>query len=308
MARNQFAGPGFMGARPDNNHRSKPMNRTSPYRRLLTAALCFTLPLGGAACNPAPSETELVLGEAAAFLTTSEESGVIGADAMAGTSLDTLSPMAIEDAETYVDGSPDSGAVCDFSARRQEVLERYDANRDGRLDRTEFQALRADLTGQTHPRFSRLGLRMRMWAFWRVRWAFDENGDRQLSLEERTALVDAMEARCHRLHQQALEKYDANGDGKLDEAELQVARDARRAAFLRKHQELLARYDTNGNGFLDFTERAQLREDRIAAARAHRQAVLAQYDTNGDGHLSVEEALPLRKEIQRRIIEGHNAH
>jgi Ca2+-binding EF-hand superfamily protein len=283
------------------------MNRTSPTRRLLTAALCLTLPLG-AACNPAPSESELIVGEAAAFLTTSEESGAIGVDALAGASTEHLSPMSIEDAETYVDGSADSGAVCDFSARRQEVLERYDTNGDGRMDRTELQALRADLLGQTHPRFSRLGLRMRQWAFWRVRWAFDENGDRQLSAEERTALVDAMEARCQRLHQQALEKYDTNKDGQLDEAERQVAREARRAAFAQKRQELLAQYDTNGNGFLELTERARLREDRLAAARAHRQAVLAQYDTNGDGHLSVEEALPLRKEIQRRIIEGHNAH
>ncbi len=283
------------------------MNRTIPNRRLLTAALCIALPLGSVACNPAPSETELALGEAAAYLTTSEESGDIGADAVAATSTDTLSSMAIEDADTTV-SAPESAAVCDFSARRQEVLEQYDANQDGRLDRTEFQSLRADLTPEgQHPRFSRLGLRMRQWAFWRVRWAFDENGDRQLSTEERTALVDAMEARCERLHQQALEKYDANQDGTLDEAELQAAREARHAAWEQKRQELLAQYDTNANGILELTERAQLREDRIAEARARRQALLAQYDTDGDGHLSNEEALPLRQEIQRRIIEGQGA-
>jgi Ca2+-binding EF-hand superfamily protein len=240
------------------------MNRTTPYRRLLTAALCFTLPLATVACNASPEESELAVGEAAAFLSASEESGDIGAEAVADASSETLTAMSAEDVDLAADG------------------------------RT--------------PRFARQGLRMRNWAFWRVRWAFDENGDKVLSTEERTALVDAMEARCERLRQQALEKYDTNQDGTLDESERTAARQAIRAAWEQKRQELLAQYDTNANGTLELTERAQLREDRVAAARARRQELLAQYDTNKDGRLSPEEALPLRQEIQRRIIEGHGAN
>jgi Ca2+-binding EF-hand superfamily protein len=284
------------------------MNRTTPYRRLLTAALCFALPLGGVACSPAPEEAELAVGEAAAYISASEESGDIGADAVVDASAETLTSIAAEDVDTATEAPADSAGVCDFSARRQEVLEKYDANQDGKLDRAELRALKGDLDTQTNPRFARAGLRLRRWAFWRVRWAFDEDGDKVLSAEERTAMVDAMEARCQRLHQQALEKYDTNHDGTLDDAERQAARQAFRTAWAQKRQELLATYDTNGNGVLELSERAALREDRLEAARARRQALVAQYDTNHDGRLSTEEALPLRQELQRRIIEGNDAN
>ncbi|PTL82954.1 calcium-binding protein [Vitiosangium sp. GDMCC 1.1324] len=286
------------------------MNRTTPYRRLLTAALCFTLPLASVACNPSPGEADLAVGEAASFLSTSDESGDIGADAVADASSETLSSMSVEDVDTSTVAPSDIPDVCDFSARRQEVLEKYDTNQDGKLERSELRALKEDLgAGQDRaPRFARRGMRLRHWAFWRVRWAFDEDGDKTLSTEERTALVDALEARCQRLHQQAVEKFDTNQDGKLDDTERQAAREAARQAWEQKRQELVSKYDTNGDGKLDDTERAQLREDRIAAARERRQALLAQYDTNQDGRLSTEEALPLRKEIQRRIIEGNGAN
>jgi Ca2+-binding EF-hand superfamily protein len=284
------------------------MNHTTPYRRLLTAALCFTLPLASVACNPTPADADLAIGEAASYLSTSEESGTIGSDAVAGASSETLTPMVAEDVDTATEAPADNTGMCDFSARRQEVLEKYDTNQDGKLDRAELRALKEDLAAEGRlPRFARMGLRLRQWAFWRVRWAFDENGDRQLSTEERTALVDAMEARCQRLHQQALEKYDTNQDGTLDDAERQAARQAMRQAWEQKRQELLAKYDTNGDGVLDRTELAVLREDRAAAARERQRTLLAQYDTNQDGRLSTEEALPLRKELQRLIIEGHDA-
>jgi Ca2+-binding EF-hand superfamily protein len=260
------------------------------------------------ACNPAPDEADLAIGEAASYLSTSEETGDIGAEAVADASSETLAPMVAEDMDTATEPPADSSGVCDFSARRQEVLEKYDSDNDGKLSRAELRVLKADLDAETNPRFARMGMRMRRWAFWRVRWAFDENGDKTLSTEERTAMVDALEARCQRLHQQALEKYDTNHDGKLDDAERQAAREARLAAWQQKRQELLAKYDTNGNGVLELAERSQLREDRMAAAQARRQALLDQYDTNHDGKLSTEEALPLREELQRRIIEGNGAN
>jgi Ca2+-binding EF-hand superfamily protein len=286
------------------------MNRSTPYRRLLTAALCFTLPLASVACNPSPDEADLAIGEAAAFLSTSEESGDIGSDAVADTSAETLAPMMAEDVDSSTEAPAEHPGLCDFGARRQEVLEKYDTNGDGKLERAELRALKSDLAAAqgSSPRFARQGKRLRPWAFWRVRWAFDEDGDKTLSTEERTALVDALEARCQRLHQQALAKYDANQDGTLDETERQAARQDARQAWEQKRQELLAKYDTNGDGTLDETERAQVREDRIAAARARRQELLAQYDTDHDGRLSTQEALPLRQEIQRRIIEGAGAH
>jgi Ca2+-binding EF-hand superfamily protein len=284
------------------------MNRTTSPRRLL-ATLCLALPLGTLGCNASASEEELALGEAAAFIVASEEGGAIGADAVADASPETLASIGAEDVDTATTPPVDDGNVCDFAARRQAVLEKYDANGNGQLDRAELRELKADLgeSGLLRPRLAQLGRRARHQAFWRVRWAFDEDGDRTLSTEERTALVDALQARCERRRAERLEKYDSNGDGTLDEAERQAAREAVRAKWEARRQELLAKYDANGNGTLEDTERAQVREDRIAAARARRAALLAQYDTDGDGRLSTAEALPLRKELQRRIIEGHDA-
>jgi Ca2+-binding EF-hand superfamily protein len=255
------------------------------------------------------SEEELALGEAAAYMTASEESGDIGGDAVADASPAALETLTAEAVDTSTEAPVDDGNACDFSARRQQVLEKYDANQNGTLDRAELRELRADLgQGDTvRPRLAQLGQRARNWAFWRVRWAFDEDGSRSLSTEERTALVDALEARCERLRAERLEAYDTNGDGQLDETERQAAREARRARWEQRRQELLAKYDANGNGVLDLREREQLRLDWQAKAQERRAALLAQYDTNGDGLLSTEEALPLRKEIQRRIIEGHDA-
>ncbi|HYI00672.1 calcium-binding protein [Hyalangium sp.] len=284
------------------------MKRPSP-RRLLTAALWLTLPLGTVACNAAMTDQELALGEAASYVVASEESGDIGGDAVADADAAALDSFTTEAVDTVTVAPVDDGSPCDFSARRQQVLEKYDDNQNGQLDRAELRELRADIGegGPARQRLAQLGRRARHQAFWRVRWAFDEDGSRSLSTEERSALVDAMEARCERLRAERLEQYDANGDGQLDEAERQAARDAVRAKWEQKRQELLTKYDANGNGVLDSQEREQIRLDWQAKAQERRAALLAQYDTNGDGSLSTAEALPLRQEIQRRIIEGHDA-
>ncbi|WP_163994454.1 calcium-binding protein [Pyxidicoccus caerfyrddinensis] len=286
------------------------MRFISSHRRLLAAALCFTLPLGLVACGKDAVEEDLAVGEAAAFLTASEEGGDIGGEAVADADTSTMQSMATEDVDTVNQEPTDEGNLCDFSARRQEVLEKYDADGDGTLSRAELAELRADLGERrdtVRPRLAQLRQRARNWAFWRVRWAFDEDGSGSLSAEERTALVNAMEARCERLRDERLEKFDANDDGKLDESERLAARQAVRARWQQKRQALLAQYDTNGNGVLEDGERLALRQDRVAAAQARRATLMATYDTNGDGTLSTAEALPLREEIQRRIIEGRDA-
>ncbi|MCI0672919.1 MAG: calcium-binding protein, partial [Myxococcaceae bacterium] len=91
------------------------------------------------------------------------------------------------------------------------------------------------------------------------------------------------------------------------EAERTAARQAFRAKLAEKREALLAEYDANHDGVLDMAERANIRADRLQAWLDRRAALITQYDTNGDGVLSPEEALPLRKAIQDRIINGHDA-
>jgi Ca2+-binding EF-hand superfamily protein len=283
------------------------MSHPRLHRRLMSAALTTSLALAGVGCNGAMRDEELALGEAASFITASEEGGEIGADAVALADGAQLSALAEEQAALSTEVPESVGDVCDLAARRERVLAAYDTDKDGRLDRAELRALREDLAPGVRARFFGLGWRVRMWAFSRVRWAFDENGDHALSDEERSALVDAMTARCERLRTAVLETFDANGDGTLDEAERQAARDAFRAKLLARRQEVLDTYDANRSGTLEQDEREALRADRLQAAKARRAALMEHYDTNGDGRLSAEEALPLRKAIQDRIRNGEDA-
>jgi len=270
-------------------------------RTLILAACALALNL--VACGLATDEED-TLSEATAALLADEETGDVAKDALVDADLEGTADEDVAPAESTEAPAFD---VCDFQARRQMVLEKYDADGDGKLSRDEAQKLREELGVGDRPRMFRLRERVRHHAFLRVRWAFDENADRVLDDEERANLIAAMEARCERRRQAVLEKFDADQDGQLSDTERQAARDAAKARFQAWRADLLAKYDANTNGMLDYPERLRLRADRIETLRARRQAVIAQYDTNGDGRLSPEEALPLKKEIQRRIAEGLDA-
>jgi Ca2+-binding EF-hand superfamily protein len=275
---------------------------------LLNAALLGSLSLGGLGCGGqgAPSDEELALGEATAALTSSEEPGDVGPDGVAFAADADVDASATEAADGAAPAPESAGDVCDFSAKRKQVLDTYDENKNGKLETGELRALKGDLgwVASVSPRFSRLGWRLRHHAFRVVRWAFDADGDRQLSTEERAALIDALEARCERLRAAVLAKYDANQDGALDAKERAAVRSDLRAKVQARYQELLTKYDTNVDGSLDATERAHIRADVLSALRARRAALVQEYDTDGNGTLSKAEALPLREDIQKRIAQG----
>jgi Ca2+-binding EF-hand superfamily protein len=91
-----------------------------------------------------------------------------------------------------------------------EVLEKFDTNKDGKLDQDErkaaMQARRARMEKQRKNMLEK----------------FDGDGDGKLDENERKAAGEAMKAR----HAELLEKYDADGDGKLSPAERKTAIDA----------------------------------------------------------------------------------
>ena len=138
------------------------MSRTS-HPPLLAAALCFTLPLGLAACgNDTPSEEALHVGEAAAFLASSEGGGDIGGDAVADADGTAMQAMATEQVDAVNQEPTDMGGLCDFRARRQAVLKKYDDNGDGTLGSAELRELKADLGARREairPRLAQLGPR-----------------------------------------------------------------------------------------------------------------------------------------------------
>lgn len=274
-------------------------------KRLLAVVAGAVLAVGGTGCGGVDASDEDVVGEAAAALSVDEESGDVAPEAVVDAEVD-VDATADEDVAS-TDGDAPSFDVCDFQARRQAVLAKYDADGNGKIDKTEAQAIKTDLGQGRHPLLNAAINRVRHRAFLRVRWAFDEDGDKVLDETERANLVAAMEARCDRLRQQVLDKFDADQDGKLSAAERTAAREAAQARFQAKRAQVLAKYDANSNGKLELTERAQLRTDLRAAWMARKQAAVAKYDTDQDGKLSQAEALVLKQDIQKRIAEGADA-
>ncbi len=235
-----------------------------------------------------------------------EESGDVTADAVGGESASEL--MASGDESALLPAAPEGDGVCDLRARRSRVLAAYDANGDGRLGPVERDALRDDLQVRVgHPFALRFGLIDRAHVIKRLKWVFDTNLDGSLSADERTTMVDALEARCERIRAQVISRFDANGDGFLDATEKQAAKDALVARIQAARQQVLTQYDVNTNGVLDDGERQQLRTNRIAAFRARRAAVVAQFDVNDDGTLDDAEQRALKQAITQRIIEGRDA-
>lgn len=276
-------------------------------RHTLLSLSLTAVALTTAGCQGALTDDEQTLGEASSYLTASEETGDVAGDAVALEDSSALSSEA-DDASVLPEMPGDADGVCDFGAVKARILARYDANGDGQLGPAERQALKSDLAAVTnHPLAVRFAIRHRVFVMKRVRWAFDENNDGVLSADERTAMVDAMEARCERLRAQVVAHFDANGDGHLDATERAAAKAAFVARVQAARQALLSQYDANGNGVLDDGERLQLRNDRIAAWQAKKAQVIAQFDADGDGTLNDAEKLALKQAIQQRLIEGKDA-
>lgn len=276
-------------------------------KTLLTLSLT-ALSVGGVACNGGTmTDEETLVGEASSALTVAEESGDVTADAVGGESLTEVEATG-DEAAVLPEGTTEADGFCDLRARRDRVLARYDANGDGQLGPVERAALRDELEARIgHPIARRFGLMHRAFVIKRVKWVFDTDLNGTLSSDERTAMIDAFEARCERIGAEVLERFDANDDGALDATERQAAKDALVARLQAHRQQVLTRYDANGNGVLDDAERLTLRDDRIDAFQARRAAVVAQFDANGDGTLQDAEKIALKNAIIQRIAEGRDA-
>jgi EF hand domain-containing protein len=107
-------------------------------------------------------------------------------------------------------------------SRRPRILERLDANGDGRLDQREREAAReAKRDRQGLQRRGEPGARGMHAHRGALLKRLDLNGDGHLDRQERRAARQAM-------RQHMLGRFDLNGDGRLDRHERHAAREAMR--------------------------------------------------------------------------------
>ena len=88
---------------------------------------------------------------------------------------------------------------------REEALAKYDADKDGQLDKDEKAKMQADMKKR----------RAEM-----LKKRFDKDGDGKLNADEKAA-KDEFVAKMEERRQKTIEKYDADGDGKLSKEERQ---------------------------------------------------------------------------------------
>ncbi len=91
-----------------------------------------------------------------------------------------------------------------------EVLEKFDADKDGQLSDDEKKAMHAEMKARMEARKAKM----------LEKYDTDKSGE--LSDTEKEAMKADMEAR----HKALIEKYDADKDGKLSREEVKTARDA----------------------------------------------------------------------------------
>lgn len=126
---------------------------------------------------------------------------------------------------------------------RDEILKRFDASRDGKLDDAEKQAMKATAAGEAEKRATE-------------------------SLKLLDSQPDPKEAAQAA---EAIKKFDANADGKLDKTEgaalrAQLAASqalARQEREARQGAEILKKHDANGDGKLDDAEKAAMKADMM---------------------------------------------
>jgi Ca2+-binding EF-hand superfamily protein len=138
--------------------------------------------------------------------------------------------------------------------RHARIIERFDADRDGRLSDAEHKTARDTMLAEKPERAARHAERIKR---------FDKDGDGMLNDAERAAAREAMTGRGEKLRERAVKRFDKDGDGALNKAERRRAREFARAYERgRMHERRLQRFDKDGDGRLNDAERAGAREAR----------------------------------------------
>jgi Ca2+-binding EF-hand superfamily protein len=249
--------------------------------------------LGLAACGDDSIDT--LLDDAASSAALSQGEG----EALEGVPGDNVADGAVE--ETAGEELMENSLLandCSFEAMRQNVIDSYDENGDGKLDETERAALREELGDQPRRRRVRWARHHRLA---RLRWIYDVDGSGDLDEAERAERRADLEARCEARLAYLLENFDADGDGELNEEEWAAVHQALVERVRERRQSVFAEFDGNGDGELDRAELMAFHGYLRSRFQERRRAVLAEYDENGDGVLDETEKEALREYLRARI-------
>ncbi|MBT3202541.1 MAG: hypothetical protein HN350_21795 [Phycisphaerales bacterium] len=199
-----------------------------------------------------------------------------------------------------------------WKKRREEMIAKHDADKDGKLSDEERQAAWADIRKQ-----------------WATK-AFDADKNGTLDEKETAAMEKAQaegKATYDRWRKDWVKKYDSDGDGELSETESKAAREKVAAEFKELRDKWTSKWDTDKDGKLSEAERTEMRESMRSRAadikkeidtdddgkismderRAFFDKLKKTYDADGDGVLSPDEARAMMQDQMRRFSPRKSA-
>lgn len=164
---------------------------------------------------------------------------------------------------------------------RSLLMQHYDANHDGILNREELSAIRQETRAHLGQHAKKLAQR------------FDRDKDGKLSQQERDEMRQSFShapqsasQKEHRHHHRGAHRRHHHRMGKM----------ARAMAYT-SHQLLLRAYDQDKSGQLEEQEMAHCRQDAHKMFRVRQAALLSRFDTNHDNTLTEEEYQAALKQL-----------
>ncbi len=173
--------------------------------------------------------------------------------------------------------------------RRKMLLEKFDADGDGKLSEEERAKAKADFV-KTHPELHAKMIKK-----------FDKDGDGKLNEEERKAAHEAMKERAKgrgkeielteeqraEIKKHLLEKFDTDKDGKLSEEETKAAREELRKQMMKMRAAMIV---LGGPGRGKGPRNPEMRKK-----------LLEKFDVDKDGKLNEEERKAAGKALKERM-------
>jgi Ca2+-binding EF-hand superfamily protein len=198
-------------------------------------------------------------------------------------------------------------------SRAEEVLKRFDKNRDGKLDEDEradaHEVMLQEQTAKSAKAVSPGGPRGFGPFQATALELFDRNRDQQLDAAERLRASAFLQQHDEALRQVTLTRFDKNTDGRLDETERHASQNfaaEQRGELMR--DVLLKHYDANANGQLDAGEKVEIQkglEEMGSGARGRSAKPVAASDAQAEAESPGEQpAVPAEIERRRASREG----
>ena len=165
---------------------------------------------------------------------------------------------------------------------QKKLLEKYDANKDGQLDDQEKAAIKAD---------------------------FEKNAQQRRHMHRRGHGPGRPSSCCNcgkrpGPHPAFMEKFDTNKDGQIDEQEKQAIRQAHEACKAEFQKKLLEKFDANKDGQLDDQEKGAIKAAMEAKRAEFMKKVMDKYDTNKDGQLDEQEKAAAKADFHPCCCSG----